>query len=128
MDAAPAPGAVGVTRRTAIERPWITPRLLAGDRAGHELDDPAIRRFWTALVGPGAVADLLRMSRAAVTGRAIREPLHRWALLREHAIWWDGRDLWTHARVPFLTDRQLARLRPSLRVEYRSVLDARDAA
>ena len=130
MVAAPARDGVEVTspRRTAVERPWIVPRLLDDGRPGHELDDPAVRRFWTALVGPGAVADLLRMTRAATTGRQIREPLHRWALLREQAIWWDGVDLWVHRRIPLLVDWQIRRLRPALRAEYRWVLDQRHAA
>ena len=124
MVAAPASGPAEVTiRRTALERPFITPRLIDDNRPGHDLDDPAVRRFWTALVGPGAAADLLRLTRAAVTGQSIREPMHRWALLREQAIWWDGRNLWVHRRIPFLVDWQIRRLRPALRAEYRWVLE-----
>ncbi|MDX1691639.1 MAG: hypothetical protein R3290_11515 [Acidimicrobiia bacterium] len=124
MVAAPVPCAEEVIPRpTAVERPWIVPRLLDDGRPGHDLDDPAVRRFWTALVGPGATADLLRMTRAAVTRRPIREPRHRWALLREQAIWWDGADLWVHRRIPYLVEWQVRRLRPALRAEYRLVLE-----
>ena len=43
--------------------------------------DPYVRRFWTAVIGPGAVADLLRLATAARCGRSLRRPLHMPALV-----------------------------------------------
>lgn len=37
---------------------------------------PYVRRFWTAALGPGAVADLLRLAAAARRGRSLRRPEH----------------------------------------------------
>ena len=93
-DTAPAPGAVEATtapRVTAIPRPWIRPRLTDGNgHPHHAADDPAIRRFWTALIGPGAVADLLRLTAAARAGRRLRHPIHLQILFHEGLAHWDG--------------------------------------
>ena len=120
--AAPAPGAAEVTalRLTAIPRPYIRPRLAPGDGGlGHAPDDPIVRRDWSALVGPGAVADLLRLTAAARRGRRVRRPLHLSSLLREGLVHRDGEAILVPERVPCLDDGQLRRLHPSLRAEYR---------
>jgi len=122
MEAAPVPGAAEVTRLrpTAIPRPWIRPRLAEGNgHPGHDPDDPAVRRYWSALVGPGAVADLLRLHVAARRGRRLRRPLHLPSLLREGLIHRDGEAILVPARIPALDDAQQRRLHPSLRAEYR---------
>jgi hypothetical protein len=113
------PGAAEVaTRVTALPRPWIHPRLTEPATPGHTPDDPAVRRFWTAVVGPGAVADLLRLTAAARTGRRVRRPVHLPLLLREGLAHWDGRDVLVHPNVPTLAPTHRRRLRPALRVEY----------
>jgi hypothetical protein len=127
VEAAPAPGAAAVTllRPTAIPRPYICPRLTpAAAPAGHALDDPMVRRYWSALVGPGAVADLLRLTVAARRGRRLRRPLHLSSLLREGLIYRDGEAILVPERVPLLDDGQQRRLHPSLRAEYRRRLGA----
>ena len=119
MDAAPVPGAEEIaTRVTALPRPWVRPRLLplGGD---HAPDDPAVRRFWTALVGPGAVADLLRLTAAAHAGREVRRPLHLPVLLREGLVERHGETILVYPRVPGLRPRHLVMLHPALRAEYR---------
>jgi hypothetical protein len=119
MDAAPAPGTEGIAHRvTALPRPWIRPRLLPAG-GGHAPDDPAVRRFWTALVGPGAVADLLRLTAAARSGRRIRRPIHLPVLLREGLVERHGGTILVYPRIPTLRPRHLKLLRPSLRAEYR---------
>ena len=119
MDAAPVPGAEETTTRvTALPLPWIQPRLVHTGRAGHAPDDPLVRRFWVALVGPGAVADLLRLTAAAHHARTIRRPVHLPVLLREGLIERDGDAILVHPRVPTLLPCHLRRLRPSLRAEY----------
>ena len=122
MEAAPAPGAAEVIplRPTAIPRPYIPPRLAPGyGHPGHDLDDPAVRRYWSALVGPGAVADLLRLSATARRGGRLRRPLHLPSLLREGLVHRDGEAIVVPARIPTLDDGQQRRLHPSLRAEYR---------
>jgi hypothetical protein len=111
-------------RVTARPRPWIRPRLIDGNgHLHHRADDPAVRRFWTALIGPGAVADLLRITAAAHTGRPLRRPLHLQTLFHEGLAHWDGTHILVHPRIPALDEGQIRRLRPALRAEYRRVLD-----
>ena len=124
-DAAPAPDAAEVvtpSRVTALPRPWIRPRLADPAVPGHAPDDPAVRRFWTAVVGPGAVADLLRLTAAARSGRKIRRPVHLSLLLREGLAHWDGHHVLVHPNVPALAPTHWTRLRPALRVEYRPLV------
>jgi hypothetical protein len=119
-DAAPVPDAAKVTpaRVTALPRPWILPRLTSAADPGHPPDDPAVRRFWTAVVGPGAVADLLRLTAAAHAGRRIRRPVHLPLLLREGLAHRRGPTIMVHPNVPALAPTHRLRLSPALRVEY----------
>ena len=122
MEAAPAPGAAEVVllRPTAVPRPYIHPRLSPADgRPAHDPEDPIVRRYWSALVGPGAVADLLRLTTAARRGRRLRRPLHLPSLLREGLVRRDGEAIVVPDRVPALDDGQQRRLHPTLRAEYR---------
>jgi len=105
-------------RITSVPRPWIRPRLLHTGRQGHAPEDPIVRRFWTALVGPGAVADLLRLTAAAHSGRTIRRPVHLPVLLREGLIERAGDEILVHPRIPTMAPSHLRRLRPGLRSEY----------
>ena len=42
--------------------------------SGYPVASPYVRTFWTAVLGPGAVADLLRLATAASRGRSLRRP------------------------------------------------------
>jgi hypothetical protein len=128
MEAAPASGAAETdqpTRVTALPLSWISPRLVAGTGPGHAPDDPAVRRFWTALIGPGAVADLLRLTAAARTGRSLRRPVHLSLLLHEGLVRRDGEQVLVFRDVPMMAPHHLRRLRPALRAEYRRVVGHR---
>ena len=107
------------TRPTARPRPWITPRCAGPHPDGHTLDDPAVRRYWTALLGPGAVADLLRLTAAALVGRKLRRPLHLGLLLHEGLVLRHHTDIVVRTNIPPLEHRHLRRLHPALRAEYR---------
>jgi len=85
---------------------------------GHSPDDPAVRRFWTAIIGPTAVADLLRLTAAASTGRRIRMPLRLASLATEGLIHRCGSIVLVRPTVPFLSPSQRRRLHPALRSEY----------
>ncbi len=123
-DAAPTTGGVEANnhskiRPTAVPRPWITPFQASPHPEGHALDDPAVRRYWTALLGPGAVADLLRLTVAAIAGQPLRRPLHLGLLLHEGLVLRNNGHLVVRSNIPPLEHRHLRRLRPSLRAEYR---------
>jgi hypothetical protein len=123
MEAAPVPGAAEAPcpRPTARSRPWIRPVLIENRERGHAPDDPAVRRFWTALIGPGAVADLLRLTAAARTGRVLRRPLRLGSLLHEGLVRRTGDEILVFREVPPLAARHLRRLHPALRAEYRRI-------
>lgn len=56
----------------------VTPvaRRVATAEPRFPVTHPYVRRFWTAVLGPGAVADLLRLAAAARGGRSLRRPVH----------------------------------------------------
>src|SRR3972149_9236326 len=85
MDAPPAPG-TATSSPTIVPRPWVAVLLFDREAHGHAPTDAAVRRFWTAVVGPGAVADLLRLTAAAQTGRRLREPVHLSLLAAEGLV------------------------------------------
>ena len=118
MDAAPASGTAAAVRPTVQPRPWVAPVLFDRDARGHAPDDPAVRRFWTAIVGPSAVADLLRLTAAAVAGRPIREPLRLASLAAEGLIHRAGSIVLVRPTIPYMSPAQLPRLRSALRIEY----------
>jgi hypothetical protein len=118
MEAAPAPGTTTAIRPTAIPRRLV--RAVAFDLTapGHAPQDAAVRRYWTAVIGPGAVADLLRLIAASHTGRPLREPLHLGVLASEGLIQRAGLVVRVRPRVPHLAERHLRLLHPTLRAEY----------
>lgn len=121
-DAAPLPGTAGspLPRRSAQSRPWIRPVLRHDHLAdlGYPTDHPYVRTFWVAVIGPGAVADLLRLAQAARRGAPIRRPIHLSLLAREGlAGRLDGR-IWVRPTVPPLSVRHVRRLPPPLRFEH----------
>jgi hypothetical protein len=124
MDAAPASGTASVTRTTARPRSWVTPLLFDRTATGHRPDDPAVRRYWTAVIGPSAVAELLRLIAAARDGRRIRRPLRLSVLASEGLVEYEGDIVLVRPTIPRLGDSQLRRLRPALRAEYTAQLDS----
>ena len=131
MDAAPAPdvtAALQHVRPTARPRPWVTPLPLRDDAPGHAPDDPAVRRYWTAVVGPSAVADLLRITAAARDLRRIRKPIHLATLAREGLCYRRGDIVLVSPRIPHLAPHHLRRLQPALRAEYRAILATQEPA
>jgi len=77
-----AVGNVGAPLRpTARVRPTIHVGVTPRDE-GFEPSDPYVRKFWVAALGPGAVAELLRLASAAGKGEEVRLPRHLPQLLR----------------------------------------------
>ncbi|MEN8238807.1 MAG: hypothetical protein ABFR53_06345 [Actinomycetota bacterium] len=62
-------------------RPIVEPVLATTPTSGYSPSHEYVRRFWIAVLGPGAVADLLRLTAAAQSGRSLKEPVHLPALL-----------------------------------------------
>jgi len=64
-------------RPTVHDRPLIHPVVWAvGDGSDFPLDHPYVRRYWVPVLGPGAIADLLRLATAAARGRPLPRPRH----------------------------------------------------
>jgi hypothetical protein len=82
-----------------------------------------VRRFWTAAIGSGAVADLLRLAVAAERGRSLPLPPNVPLLVREELASWRDGHLLTRTRVPPLPERHIRRIAPSLRREHRLAVE-----
>ncbi|RLE12490.1 MAG: hypothetical protein DRJ28_08970 [Actinobacteria bacterium] len=65
-----------------MRRRSITPRIETGTSGGVVATHDYVRRYWIPVIGPGAVADLLRLTAAAQSGRSLPEPTHLPSLLR----------------------------------------------
>jgi hypothetical protein len=96
--------------------------------SGFAPDDLYVRRFWTAAVGPGAVADLLRLIAAAQKGDAIRRPLHLATLAREGLVLVAPGHVWVRTRIPPLQRKHLRRFPPALKAEHRAAVSTRQTA
>ncbi|GMQ86043.1 MAG: hypothetical protein BMS9Abin07_1615 [Acidimicrobiia bacterium] len=88
-------------------------------RAGFATNDPYVRRFWTAAIGPGAVADLMRLAIAAQRDRSLLRPESLGTLVREDLARWARGRLVVRVTIPPLSPVQLRRLSPELRREHR---------
>ncbi len=110
-------------RRTVEHRAWVRPVTVpvSGER-GYSLIDPYVRRYWTAALGPSAVADLLRLGAAAERRRQIRRPHQLSVLLTEGLVARHGPLVLVVDRVPalpaHLARRLPARLRRELSVPF----------
>ena len=84
--------------------------------------DAYVRRFWTAVIGPGAVADLLRLAAAADRGRSLLRPVHLDVLLRHRLVSCQGIIAVVSREVPLLPPALVKTLSPRLRREHDSVV------
>ncbi len=108
--------------RSPTLRPTVKQRMLVRPRlhivtTGYAARHPYVRRYWTAALGPGAVADLLRLMRAAEKSQRIRRPTNTAALARARLAVEDGGELWVRSLVPPLPLPLLRRLPQSLQRE-----------
>ena len=122
----PAPGVSedNNVRQTARSREIVRPMPSHRAVDGFSMTHAYVRTFWVAAIGPGAVADLLRLAAAAQSGRSLKMPTHLAVLAREGLA---GRDesgtIRVPAIVPKLTPTQAHRLPPRLRREHQFVKD-----
>ena len=121
---APSPGVAGPPDRrpTAAVRPDVCPAPWhgAGVVEGFPTSHPYVRRFWTAAIGPGAVADLMRLAVAAERGRSLPRPESMAVLVKEDLARWVGGRLYVRTAIPRLSPAQERRLTPALRRQHRS--------
>lgn len=125
-EAAPPLDVAGIAsqaRPTAGRRPDITPARwpVGSSGAGFATDDPYVRRFWTAAIGQGAVADLMRLAVAAKRDRSLLLPESLGILLREDLARWVNGKLFVRVIIPPLAPAQERRLSPGLKREHRDL-------
>ena len=129
-EAAPPLGVAGIAskaRPTADRRPDITPARwpVGSSGAGFATDDPYVRRFWTAAIGQGAVADLMRLAVAAQRDRSLPLPESLRTLVREDLARWVNGRLFVRTTFPPLSAALERRLTPDLKRSHRSLADQR---
>jgi hypothetical protein len=81
VPSAASAGGVSV-RPTARVRPLVPVELIESVVPGFPATHPYVRRFWVAALGSEAIAELLRMVRAAEKGEGVRLPRYLPQLLR----------------------------------------------
>ena len=107
-------------RTTARSRPLVTVSLVQTRGDGCAPTDPYVRTFWLPIIGPGAVADLLRVAAAAQRGRPLKLPMYLPTLIREGLAHVDRTGtVRVCDRVPPLNPAQVRRLSPALRRRHR---------
>jgi hypothetical protein len=119
VEPAPQPGAAATpVRRTARQRAIITPlpwETTTLNLPTYPADHPYVRRYWTATIGPGAVADLLRLATAAQRGRSLRRPTYLHVLVRANLVHVRQGNVFVRTRIPQLSPIHLRLLPPDLR-------------
>lgn len=121
---APPPGVADPPERpTAAVRPLVNPAPWQGPgvREGFATSHPYVRRYWTAAIGPGAVADLMRLAVAAQRGRSLPRPESISILIKEDLARWVGGRLFVRTTIPRLSPTHERRLTPQLRRQHRAV-------
>lgn len=117
----PMKSAVGpagaLARPTARIRPTVPVRLIPTDN-GLEASDPYVRKFWVAALGPGAVAELLRLVSAAGKGEEVRLPRHLPQLLRAGLVSVIDGTLAVHERIPKVPTEMRWRFPPDLAAQH----------
>jgi hypothetical protein len=108
-------------RATAKQRAIITPiqwETTNPDITTYPPKHPYIRKYWTATIGPGAVADLLRLATAARRGRSLRRPTHLHVLVRANLAHTRSGQTFVRTKIPQLTPLHVRHLPPDLRRQH----------
>ena len=110
------PGDASV-RASARIRPVVPVRLVAS-RTGLMPDDPYVRRFWVAALGSGAIAELLRLVRAAEKGEGVRLPRYLPQLMKAGLVTSARGALVVKSRIPPVPRELQWRFPPTLAGEH----------
>lgn len=117
----PIPSAVGLAgarvRPSARVRPTV-PVVLQPRESGIDPADPYIRKFWVAALGPGAVAELLRMVNAAERGEEVRLPRYLPHLLRADLVSISEGKLAVVSRIPPVPVEMRWRFPPDIAAQH----------
>ena len=93
-------------------------KILAGPPNGMRADSIYVRRFWVAAIGPGAVADMLRIISAARHKTTVKHPIYLHVLVTSGLAAFDGKTITVADPVPPLPAHLVRRLPPPLRREH----------
>ena len=118
---APVSGQNRPPNETAVGHTGASVSLSTSEGRFHP-SDHYVRRFWVAAIGPSAVAELLRLVRAAGKGEDVRLPRHLPILI--HAGLATGKDgcIVVDARFPEVPIELRWRFPPSLAAEHSRLL------
>ncbi len=120
----PSPGVAEPFRRlrpTVFDRLAVRPAIWDEHRdRGFAVTHPYVRRYWTPVLGPGAVADLLRLATAAARNRPLPRPIHLTELAKVGFVRMTHGALLVRTHVPAVPPALQRRLPPRLRRELRS--------
>ena len=122
-----AVGHVGASARPTVRvRPTVP---VEHDKRHGRFDpsDPYVRRFWVAAIGAGAVAELLRLVRAAGTGEDVRLPRNLPTLLRAGLVTVEGGKILVSKFLPVVPVELRWRFPPSLAAEHSRMIVSNDA-
>ena len=122
------PGAVegrAKLRRTVIPRRTVQPVEWSEPQHGHPVASAYVRTFWTAYLGPGAVADLLRLATAASRGRSLLRPIHLSRLGAAGLVRQLADRVEVRTEIPQLEPHQVRALAPRIRRMHEDYLDDR---
>jgi hypothetical protein len=123
IDSAVGP-AGALVRPTAQVRPTVPVKLIPCEH-GIKPSDAYVRRFWVAALGPGAVAELLRLVSAAGKGEEVRLPRHLPQLLRAGLVSVVDGNLAVVGRLPEVPVEMRWRFPPDVAASHRAWLAAR---
>ncbi len=115
-----------LVRPTARIRPTVPVRLIPSDD-GVEASDPYVRKFWVAALGPGAVAELLRLVSAAGKGEEVRLPRHLPQLLRVGLVSVVEGCLAVSERIPCVPAEMRWRFTPDIAADHAAWLTRQES-
>ena len=96
----------------------MVPVRLEPRPGGFAPSDPYVRRFWVAAIGSSAVAELLRLVRAAEKGEGVRLPRTLPILLRVGLVKAETSGLVVFDHIPVVPVEMRWRFPPSLGAEH----------